>query len=259
MGVVGFRARDADQITNKWDGLIKEYKKLKDYIEGSGSANWWGMSKEKKKELSRTRRMPLEFTETMYNEMECFVGKRQIFGKPTDVVDSDRPAAPLRKQFTRTPPAACAPPCVPARSPTGSPTTTPSSTTPTTPGDATPGSTGRKRKSSGSDNMVDFVRDFNFDYLARVESQEKDKRMWRSDVMAFDTAREARIARKDAESYNMEQKLYELEAERTKNLGNMTTALLMMASSMENLTRSNVQTITLAPSNFCNVMFFGDV
>ena len=29
MGVVGFRARDADQITNKWDGLIKEYKKIK--------------------------------------------------------------------------------------------------------------------------------------------------------------------------------------------------------------------------------------
>jgi hypothetical protein len=35
MGVVGFRARDADQITNKWDGLIKNYKKLKDYIEGT--------------------------------------------------------------------------------------------------------------------------------------------------------------------------------------------------------------------------------
>ena len=40
MSVVGFRARDADQITNKWDGLIKDYKKLKEYIEGSGSANW---------------------------------------------------------------------------------------------------------------------------------------------------------------------------------------------------------------------------
>ena len=76
MGVVGFRAQDADQITNKWDGLIKEYKKLKDYIEGSGSANWWGMSREEKRELSRTRRMPLEFTETMYTEMESFVGKR---------------------------------------------------------------------------------------------------------------------------------------------------------------------------------------
>ena len=30
-----FRARDTDQITNKWDGLIKDYKKLKDYIEGT--------------------------------------------------------------------------------------------------------------------------------------------------------------------------------------------------------------------------------
>jgi hypothetical protein len=35
----------------------------------------------------------------------------------------------------------------------------------------------------------------------------------------------------------MEQKLYVLEAERTKNLGNMTSALLMMASSMDALTR----------------------
>ena len=46
MSVVGFRARDTDQITNKWDGLIKEYKKLKDYKEGTCSANWWGMSRE---------------------------------------------------------------------------------------------------------------------------------------------------------------------------------------------------------------------
>ena len=36
MSVVGFRVRDIDQITNKWDGLMKDYKKLKDYIEGSG-------------------------------------------------------------------------------------------------------------------------------------------------------------------------------------------------------------------------------
>lgn len=41
MAVVGFRARDTDQITNKWDGLIKDYKKLKEYIDGTGSANWW--------------------------------------------------------------------------------------------------------------------------------------------------------------------------------------------------------------------------
>lgn len=51
MGVVSFQVRDADQITNKWDGLIKEYKKLKEYIEGTGSANWWGMSREEKKRL----------------------------------------------------------------------------------------------------------------------------------------------------------------------------------------------------------------
>ena len=62
MGVVGFRARDTDQITNKWDGLIKYYKKLKDYIESSNSANWWGMSRGEKKELSKTRKMSLEFS-----------------------------------------------------------------------------------------------------------------------------------------------------------------------------------------------------
>ena len=49
MNVVGFRARDTDQITNKWDGLMKDYKKLKEYIEGTGSANWWGMSRDEKK------------------------------------------------------------------------------------------------------------------------------------------------------------------------------------------------------------------
>ena len=39
MNVVGLRARDTDLITNKWDGLIKDYKKLKEYIDGTGSAN----------------------------------------------------------------------------------------------------------------------------------------------------------------------------------------------------------------------------
>ena len=46
MSTVGFRARDADQLTNKWDGLIKEYKKLKNYIESTRSGNWWGMNRE---------------------------------------------------------------------------------------------------------------------------------------------------------------------------------------------------------------------
>jgi hypothetical protein len=76
MAVLGFRMRDADQLTNKWDGLIKDYKKLKDYIEGTSSANWWGMSREEKRDLCKTRKLPLEFSECMYTEMENFVGKR---------------------------------------------------------------------------------------------------------------------------------------------------------------------------------------
>ena len=250
MAVQGFRTRDADQITNKWDGLIKEYKKLKDYIEGSGSANWWGMSRDEKRELSRTRKMPLEFTESMYSNMESFVGKRQIFGRSTEAIDSDRPAAPVRRNFVRGSSTPFVPVAADADSPATSTTTTPTSTTQGTPGDDTPGSTGRKRKSSGTDNLVDFVKDFNFDYLARVEAQDKDKRLWRSDVMAFDTAREARIAKKDAENASMELKLYELEAERTKNLGNMTSALLMMASSMDALTRYIYHTLAYGISNF---------
>lgn len=101
MGVVGFRARDIDQITNKWDGLIKDYKKLKEYIHSSGSGNWWALSTEEKKQLSKTRKMSLEFSESMYVEMEGFVGKRQIFGRATDVVDSDRVAPPVSRRFAR--------------------------------------------------------------------------------------------------------------------------------------------------------------
>lgn len=59
-------------------------------------------------------------------------------------------------------------------------------------------------------------------------------------MMALDTAREARLARKETEGVNMNHKLYELEVERTKNLGNMTTALLMLATSMDALTRYGV-------------------
>lgn len=59
--------------------------------------------------------------------------------------------------------------------------------------------------------------------------------------MAFDKAREARIAQKETEVINMDKKLYELEVERTRNLGNMTGALLMLASYMDALTRSSTQ------------------
>jgi hypothetical protein len=107
-----------------------------------------------------------------------------------------------------------------------------------TPGDGTPGSTGRKRKAVGTNNLVDFVKDFNFEYLARVEAQDKDKQSWRTDMLAFDKARETRIAQNETEVINMDQKMYELEVERIRNLGNMTSALLMLASSMDALTKS---------------------
>jgi hypothetical protein len=235
---VGFRVRDTDQITNKWDGLVKDYKKLKDYIDSSGSANWWGLSREEKKQLSKTRKMSLEFSESMYIEMEAFVGKRQIFGRATDVVDSDRVPAVAPRQFVRSSPFPRAQQAAGLRSPITSATTNSDSPTRVTPGDDTPGSTGRKRKASGSDNLVDFVKDFNFDYLARIEAQDKDRQAWRSDMLAFDKAREARIAQKGTDVITMDQKMYELEVERTKNLGNMTGALLMLASSMDALTRS---------------------
>jgi hypothetical protein len=56
-------------------------------------------------------------------------------------------------------------------------------------------------------------------------------------MLAFDRAREARIAQKEIEVINMDHKLYELEVERTRNLGNMTNTLLMLASFMDALTR----------------------
>ena len=259
MAVVGFRVRDADQLTNKWDGLIKDYKKLKEYLEGTGSGNWWGMSREEKRELCKTRKLPLEFSESMYNEMESFVGKRQIFGRASDVVDSDRLGTPPVKNFGRSPPSPRCAAFVGAGSPATSATTTPPSPTLGTPGDDLAGSTGRKRKAVGNDNLVDFVKDFNYDYLSRVEAQERDKRSWRTEVMALDIAREARIAQKEVESSSMDKKIYELEVERTKNLGNMTTALLMLATSMDALTRFCVYTLPIQLHSIPNVMLYVDV
>ena len=206
MGVVGFWVRDTDQITNKWDGLIKDYKKLKEYIDGTGSANWWGLSRKEKKQLSKTRKMSLEFSKSMYVEMEVFVGKRQIFGRATDVVDSDRVAPPNGRHFGRSTPTPRAQCFGGVGSPIAGATTASESPTGGIPGDDTPGSTGRKRKAVGIDNLVDFVKDFNFEYLARVEAQGKDKQAWRSDMLAFDKAREAKIAQKETEVINMDKK-----------------------------------------------------
>lgn len=43
----------------------------------------------------------------------------------------------------------------------------------------------------------------------------------------------------------MDNKLYELDVERTRKLGNMTSVLLMLAFSMDTLTRFCVQPSTL--------------
>ena len=245
MGVVGFCARDTDQITNKWDGLIKDYKKLKEYIENTGSGNWWAMSREEKKQLSRTRKMSLEFSESMYNEMEGFVGKRQIFGRAADVVDSDRAAPPVARSLGRSPPTPRACSGNGTGSPISSATAASESPPRRTPGDDTPGSTGRKRKAVGTDNLVDFVKDFNFEHLSQIEAQDRDRQTWRSEVLAFNTAREAKIVQKENDVTNMDNKMFELEVERTRNLGNMTTALMMLASSMDALTRCSNQSCTL--------------
>ena len=195
--------------------------------------------------MSKTRKMSLEFSESMYMEIEGFVGRRQIFGRAMDVVDSDRPTPPVGRNFGHATPSPHGRVSSGVGSPTGSAAITSESPTGGTPGDDTPGSTGRKRKAVGLDNLVDFVKDFNFEYLARVETQEREKRAWRSDILAFDTAREARLAKKDKEVINMDKKLYELEVERTRNLGNMTSTLLMLASSIDALTRYTL--LSLSP------------
>lgn len=41
----------------------------------------------------------MEFSKSMYIEMEGFVGKRQIFGRATNVVDSDRVAPTPARHF----------------------------------------------------------------------------------------------------------------------------------------------------------------
>ena len=81
------------------------------------------------------------------------------------------------------------------------------------------------------------MKDFNHEYLAYIDVQDAEKRTWRTDVLAFDTVREARLTRKESQAVDMEQKFYDLEVERTRNLENITTALLMLATSIDTLTR----------------------
>lgn len=164
--------------------------------------------------------------------MKGFIGKKQNFGRATDVVDSDRLIPWWQGIFVvlliryvihllwewkvlwR------------ARQPHLS------SRRRQHP-DTTCGSTGRKRKSVGTDNLVDFVKDFNHKYLARVKAQDIDKWTWETDVLAFDTAREAKSVKNESRTANMDQFFYELKVKKTKNVGNMTSVLILLASSYE--------------------------
>ena len=199
--------------------------------------------------------MSLEFSESMYTQMESFVGKRQNFGRATGVVDSNKSHPPVARHFgcsLVTPRTSS----VGVQSPATSAATAPESPTEITPKDNTPGSTGRKQKVVGTDNLVDFVKDFNCEYLARAEAQEKDKRVWRSEILALDIAREARIAQKEAQVVSMDQKLYELEVEKTKKLGNMTSALLLLASSMDALIRFRILSLSFELGFILEVLVF---
>lgn len=97
--------------------------------------------------------------------------------------------------------------------------TTPESSIERTPRDNTLGSISRKRKVVGTDSLVDFVKEFNYEYLARAETQNKNKRVWRTEVLALDMVREVKIAQNEAQIVNMDQFFYELKVEKTKNLG----------------------------------------
>lgn len=63
-------------------------------------------------------------------------------------------------------------------------------------GDDTLGSTGCKQKNVGTYNLVDFVKDFNHDYLEQVDVQKRNRHTWRSEVLTLDVAHESRIAKK---------------------------------------------------------------
>ena len=61
--------------------------------------------------------MLLEFSEAMYSEMEGFVGRRLIFGRALDVVDSDRLTPPVGRHFARPSLVPREPPMVGVKSP----------------------------------------------------------------------------------------------------------------------------------------------
>lgn len=85
--------------------------------------------------------MSLEFNDAMYVKMEGFVGRRQIFGRASDVVDSDRVSPPATIHFGRAIPSPREPSFFEMEGPMASTTAASDSPTATTHGHDTHGST----------------------------------------------------------------------------------------------------------------------
>lgn len=205
-----------------------------------------------KKEISIVKKLPLEFLEAMWRNMNAWHGQRKIYASTMQVVDTDQRPPRAQNRFGRNAASASAtsqpvsashvvpgamnppsglgsvipPPFAPATSQLASGSNVPEilpSSDPApmdaelVPGDRTPGSSGRlKRKCCGTDNLVDFVKDFNNVYLDRVEAEDADRKAWRLNMLQQETHREACMAEKDANALRMEEKAYELELQRTR-------------------------------------------
>lgn len=126
-----------------------------------------------------------EFSEPMYNDMEGFVGKRKNFSRASIVMDCNRLELPVLRHFEHSPPTPCVPPPFVVGSLAMASVHMSQTPTERTPGNDMPGNTGSKRKSSGTDNLVGFVKNVNYDSLACAEAQERDKHAWRNEVFGF--------------------------------------------------------------------------
>lgn len=80
---IQLKVYDVEHVANKRDSFVNDFKMLKDYLDQSGIlGKWWSLFKLEKKQISRERRLPLEFTHTMFLALEGWYGLRGILAKP---------------------------------------------------------------------------------------------------------------------------------------------------------------------------------
>ena len=134
--------------------------------------------------------MTLEFNKSMYADIEGFVGRRQIFRSAMYVVDFERLIlSPVARYFGQSPLLPRVPSFVADESLIVNAATTSESPMTPTLEDDTSGSTGRKRKVVGTNNLADYIKDFNHEYFARVQAKDTIIHTWGSDILTFDTAK----------------------------------------------------------------------